>query len=64
LEVNKKETYKGCALVQDIDNYLFDDFKRVETAEWVGDSWSDAFYVRKNLNKPKPQAQAQAQLEE
>jgi hypothetical protein len=42
---------------------LFDDFKRVETAEWVGDSWSDAFYVRKNLNKPKVQVQEQVKLE-
>ena len=46
LEVNKKETYKGCAVVEEIDEFLFD-FRRVETAPWVGDTWSDAFYIRK-----------------
>lgn len=48
LEVNKKETYKGCALVEEIDAFLID-FARVETAPWVGDSWSDAFYIRRGL---------------
>lgn len=46
LEVNKKETYTGCATIDQIDAYLTD-FKRVETAPWVADTWSDAFYIRK-----------------
>ena len=46
LEVNKKETYQGCALVEEIDAFLMD-FRRVETADWVGDTWTDAFYIRK-----------------
>ena len=48
LEVNKKEVYKGCALVEELDEFL-SAFQRVETGGWVGDSWSDAFYVRKTL---------------
>ena len=48
LEVNQKETYKGCALVWEIDEFL-SDFGRVETGEWVGGCWSDALYVRRSL---------------
>jgi FkbM family methyltransferase len=47
-EVNKKLTYKNCALVEELDEFL-SDFKRVETGDWVGDSWTDALYVRKTL---------------
>jgi FkbM family methyltransferase len=48
LEVNKKETYRGCPLVEDIDNYLVD-FERVETGTWVAGTWTDALYIRKTL---------------
>ena len=47
-EVNKKEVYEGCALVEDLDEYL-SDYTRVETGFWVGDSWTDALYIRKSL---------------
>jgi FkbM family methyltransferase len=48
LEVNKKETYVGCGLIDDVDEYLSRyGFVRVETAEWVSDTWSDAFYIKK-----------------
>lgn len=47
LEVNKKNTYDGCPLVEDIDHYVSKyGFVRSETAEWVADSWTDAFYVK------------------
>jgi FkbM family methyltransferase len=47
LEVNKAELYKGCALVEEIDNYLLGfGFKRVETM-WCGNTgWGDALYVK------------------
>lgn len=47
LEVNKLELYKGCALVQDIDQYLAGfGFTRVET-KWAGNTgWGDALYVK------------------
>lgn len=48
LEVNKRETYKGCALVWQLDEFL-KDFERVETGEYVGDTWTDALYIRKSL---------------
>lgn len=48
LELNKKETYKGCALVDEVDAFL-KDFARVEIAAWIGDTWTDGFYVRKSL---------------
>lgn len=48
LEVNKKELYKNCALVEEIDSYVENyGFKRVETL-WCGNTfWGDAFFVRK-----------------
>lgn len=48
LEVNKKELYKGCALVEDLDMYLLGfGFRRVLT-EWAGNTgWGDALWVRK-----------------
>lgn len=49
-EVNKTSVYEGCALVEEIDK-LLSDFVRVETGSWVGDAWTDAFYVRKTLLK-------------
>lgn len=47
-EVNKKFTYKDCALVGELDDFL-SDFERVETGTWVGDSWTDALFIRKSL---------------
>ena len=46
LEVNAKELYVGCALVEDIDFYLGAyGFTRVET-KWVGQTfWGDSLYV-------------------
>lgn len=48
LEVNKEELYKGCALVGEIDEYLYTyGFERVET-KWCGSTgWGDALYIKK-----------------
>lgn len=47
LEVNKKETYIGCPLIEEVDEYLaIFGFKRVETGVWVADTWTDALYIR------------------
>lgn len=48
LEVNKAELYKGCCLVDELDNWLWThyNFKRVET-KWAGNTnWGDALYVK------------------
>jgi FkbM family methyltransferase len=48
VEVNKKETYVGCMLVDDLDYFLLQKgFERVETGVWVADTWTDALYIRK-----------------
>ena len=50
IEVNKSEQYKGCPLIEEIDEYLFDfNFSRREI-EWYGDTedWGDAFYQKIN----------------
>jgi len=48
LEVNKLPLYTGCALIEEIDDYVAKfGFKRVETA-WCGNTgWGDALYIRK-----------------
>lgn len=47
-EVNKDSVYRGCTLVDELDELLHE-FERVETGAWVGNMWSDAFYIRKTL---------------
>jgi hypothetical protein len=48
LEVNMKETYKGCMLINDLDYFMMQrGFERVETGDWVAETWTDALYVRK-----------------
>lgn len=50
IEINKKETYVGCALVEDIDYFMLqNNFERVETGEWVQDCWTDGFYKKRHL---------------
>lgn len=48
LEVNKEPLYVGCALVEEIDEYLLSyGFVRTETL-WCGNTgWGDALYVKK-----------------
>lgn len=43
-EVNFEHVYKDCALVNELDNYLYD-FKRVETKKLPGLTWADALYI-------------------
>jgi len=46
-EVNRAELYKGCAQIEELDNYLSGyGFERVETT-WDGGTWGDAFYVKR-----------------
>jgi len=46
-EVNRKELYKDCVQVNDLDKFLWDfGFVRAET-KWVGKTWGDAFYIKK-----------------
>jgi FkbM family methyltransferase len=46
-EINSREVYKGCALVDQIDEYLAPlGFIRAETVFWENHPWGDALYVR------------------
>lgn len=46
LEVNQKELYKGCPLIQDIDLFMgIKGFDRKET-KMTGNGWGDALYSR------------------
>lgn len=49
-EVNKDEVYEGNTMIAELDKLLHE-FVRVETGVWVGNAWSDSFYVRKTLLK-------------
>lgn len=53
IEVNKAPLYKGCPMVEDIDDYLaIYGLTRVET-KWTGWGWGDAFYINFDLIKEK-----------
>lgn len=48
LEVNMQETYRGCMLIDDLDYFMMQrGFERVETGDWVANTWTDALYVKK-----------------
>lgn len=48
-EVNSDYVYKGCALVEELDEYLSKfGLIRVET-KWTEFKWGDAFYIKKKL---------------
>ncbi|MCW6052236.1 FkbM family methyltransferase [Lyngbya sp. CCAP 1446/10] len=49
-EVNREELYEGCALIDQIDDFLSSyGFQRVAMANPSHPSWGDAFYVKKPL---------------
>lgn len=54
LEVNEKELYKDCALIQDVDSFLSQyNFTRVLT-KFTRHGWGDALYIRNNIiTQPK-----------
>jgi FkbM family methyltransferase len=54
-EVNKREVYKGCALIGQIDAFLLTKgFKRVAT-RWEGNAgWGDSLYIQKSEPPKRP----------
>ena len=53
LEVNSKHVYEDCALISEIDLYLFQmGFKRVAVRWRLFKHWGDAFYVRNSFTYP------------
>jgi len=52
LEVNTKEVYEGCALKNEIEDYLTKyDFKPVEEFIYEQWGWGDQFFIKSNLLK-------------
>ena len=46
-EVNRAELYKGCPMINEIDEFLKQfGFERIVTS-WDGQTWGDAFYKKK-----------------
>jgi FkbM family methyltransferase len=45
-EVNRNEVYTGCAMIEDIDEYLSQYGLRQASVYWQSASWGDAVYVR------------------
>jgi FkbM family methyltransferase len=55
-EVNMEELYEGCALIDQIDDFLnLHGFERVKTITPHHPSWGDAFYVKKSLVRKRQQ---------
>jgi FkbM family methyltransferase len=49
-EVNKRDVYRGCDLIEEVDNYLeIHGFKRAATRWWLGAGWGDALYVKNSF---------------
>lgn len=47
LEVNTREVYEGCGLVEEIDEYLKQyNFERVATGFYLDHPWGDALYIK------------------
>jgi FkbM family methyltransferase len=47
LEINEKEVYKNCGLLNEIDSFLFNyNFSRKEKKLWNDHPWGDAFYLK------------------
>ena len=52
-EVNEREVYKECTLIDELDDYLsLHNFKRVATRWVAGKGWGDALYVRNDVKIP------------
>ena len=52
VEVNKREVYKECTKVGDLDSFLGDKgFNRVTTRWYIKQGWGDALYIRKSKIK-------------
>lgn len=49
LEVNKRETYKGIPLFDEVKAWLRDKGFEVKEAVWVGDCWGDCYAERKTI---------------
>jgi FkbM family methyltransferase len=50
-EVNKREVYSKCTLIEDLDQFLkLNGFKRVATRWIFGKGWGDALYLRETLS--------------
>lgn len=48
LEINKKSTYVGCALLVEVETFMNKHgLYMVEQSPWIGDTWADSFWVRK-----------------
>jgi FkbM family methyltransferase len=46
LEVNKKETYKGIPLFDEVKVWLIEKGFELKEVVWVGDCWGDAYFER------------------
>lgn len=45
-EVNREELYRGCCLVEELDDFLGKFGLSRQATNWAGGSWGDALYVR------------------
>ena len=51
-EVNKKQVYKGCDLIEDIDQFLASyGFRRISTRWKMSAGWGDALYLSKKVKR-------------
>lgn len=52
VEVNRREVYKGCTKIADLDSFMSsNEFKRITTRWQLKEGWGDALYIRKSQIK-------------
>lgn len=52
VEVNRREVYKNCTIVGELDSFLLENsFKRITTRWFYKQGWGDALYIRKSKIK-------------
>ena len=54
VEVNRREVYKNCTIVSELDSFLSENaFKRITTRWYFKQGWGDALYIRRNVMKTR-----------
>ena len=49
-EVNRKELYKGCTQIKELDDFLYQHGFKRKITNWAGKTWGDAFYIKEEDN--------------
>jgi hypothetical protein len=52
-EVNKRELYKNCVMIDELDAFLLEKGFKRRVTRWTVHGWGDALYVHENSHSPQ-----------